>query len=524
VIQVRRSIQIALVLSTLVVGVCSTARAQGLHEILAHRVSGITSNPFGCPSLVDDTTEQPCNLWNRIYGDKAPILINSPSFLPRTGSHDGFPRYGLNTSRYLGDGHTTGNYSLISADDDACEAWYSVWDGVVDAERGTFVTYYGASSAIVNFVDSGGDSGRADCSGEDTSGTVCLGALGPDTATGSSPGTPAGDLVAFGGLEPVPVPRVAAVDTGGGSVRLEWSRPANQTTANRASLLLVACPSTSTFDDLTATSAPPPIRGMRLFVHLEPPAVVSRNLPDLEGGTLTPAGFLDRLGGDGSRICRDDGDCPGSHVVPCRNVAQGECTPDGIDFLPTAQSVLVHASALDQAVGPDGPLSETAVAVFNLKIVYAGARITARPDVPAARLNPSLVSLFSANSSKVAIVDTASDSTLALGTDVGIARATSLTVRWSADGGPFVEFRLSRSIEGEPFVPLAVVPATGQVEYVYGDVLEGPLPSSVLYKVEAQETGGRLLEATQAYEFNEVYDRRGCGSSLNLLRDATRRR
>jgi hypothetical protein len=386
-----------LMLPCLMLAAGSPVSSQVLDEPLSARINDATSNPFDC-APPSPTAISPCNLHQRVYGDLAPLIVNA-STAPASAGNDGFPIYRSKPARYAADDFWTGHYSGISSPEDACEAWYSIWNAVISPDLDTFISYYGAQSQIVNHLELG-SSNFADC--DNPAGLIpqaCFGALDRDSAAGVSPGTPLGDISAFAGLEPVPVPRLATCGTDA-AVQLAWSAPANVRTVNRPAP--TACPVESTFGTVNGdieASAPPAVWAVRLFVHTEPASGPTRSLVSLEGSSVT-AGNLDALGNPGNGICHDDTTCPGSHVVPCDQVTGGACAPGGIDFLPEAQSVQVSPDVIDTILGPDGPQTTETVAVFNTKVVFRGATpgSVASGNADPALANPHLVSLFSASS------------------------------------------------------------------------------------------------------------------------------
>jgi hypothetical protein len=489
---VRRIIGVAggvVMMAALGVG---TSRAQ-LTEIMAHNVLNFATDSFSCgTSCTSGGPEQPCNLWNRIYGDKGPSVgINGPN-LANACEKDGYPRFGAATTRYNGDGQTTGNYGGINANTDACEAWYSVWDAVVGPGTASFISYYGASSTIINFSEDG-NRACANCGicgvGTITAG-VCFGALSTASATGTSTNTPLGPTISgLGGIEPVPIVRITASDTGANTLTLAWNAFANETTVNRPSTQATACPGGATFaNELIATNGPNPIRALRLFVHTEPEVGAPRTLVSLEGSTLSGTS-LNALGNTRDAICFDAVTCPSSHVIPCNGVTGGTCHSNGIDFLPGAQSITVTETAVNSALGADGPVGGAAgkaSIVFNTKVVYAGATETASTAGLAA-LSPKLVSLFSASSAKAAFGGLVSG--VQFDDAATVVRGNRITLSWSVVGGSFTEFRLRRAFDGVSFVDIATIPATGQPSYSYTDEIRGRSSSRVFYELVAYEGG-----------------------------------
>jgi hypothetical protein len=493
----------------------ATSEAQ-LRELTGHYVNGPMENIFLCdhPGPTDDI--RPCNLWNRIYGDLNPTEINSPAILQANPDWDPFPIYRPRPLRYAGPIHSTGHFPDASGSGDACEAWYSAWTGVTSPSSPLYVSYYGAGSTIANFWELG-NLKSPDCTGGNVELGVCIGALSPETATGSSPDTPAGDLVGHGGMEPVPVPRIVAGDTGAGRVELAWSSPENINTVNLPSANAVPCPIGSTFDDLTETSGPPPILGVRLFAHALDDGAQPPSLAAMEGGSVDAQGIVDVLGEPGQNICHDDATCPLAHVIPCFRTQLGACAADGIDFLPVSQSVEITNALVDLVLGDDGPVGESRLAVFNIKVVFAGATATANPYVPEFKLNPYLVSLFSAHSHPVRFTPTTT--VVELADQPNLESSTALIITWSASGAIIDEFRLQRSTDGARFQEVAAIPGTTETDYSYTDVILGDRPETIYYRLVTKGADGSMSEIVKRYALSSDSRDRSGQSPLRRGRD-----
>ena len=409
------------------VGVALPARAGPLlHEILDARLNGFSSNVFGCPTPGNNGPDQQrCNLWGRAYPDLRPDLVNSP-----VAPVDGFPVYRGVPDRYAGDAMSTANFGAANSGTDACEAWYYVWVATENPDVGTFVSYYGASSTIVNLSETG-NANAADCNTMTVSNpTACFGALSSQSATGSATDTPLGTIESMGGLEPVPVPRVVSASSS--AVTMAWDSPGNQTTVNRPSYTGATCPGGATFDDLTETDGPEPIWGTRLYVHLRGMGASPASLAELEGSTVDEDGNLMVLGNDGDGVCYDDISCPSAHLISCSAVMGGMCQANGVDFQPVAQQVTIDLEQLDAELKEDGPVTLDDEVVFNTKVVFRGGG-TLSSVASVATPNARLVSLFSSHSHPVAF-DEASEGTTG-GTDGDTGAQTTGATGFGSTGG-----------------------------------------------------------------------------------------
>ena len=490
--------------AVLVAVVWAAPHAQFLNEVLGHRLNDApASELFGCTNAcVLGTPEQPCNLWNRVYGDKAPSAgINDPLLGAVSACEsDGYPRYGSVRMAWFGDGHITANYDTINQAQDACEGWYSIWDGVTHPGLGTFVTYYAAASTIVNQGENGYASCpdcSSSCGSSVPSAFACLAPLSAATAEGTScPGTPLGTVPPIGGLAPVPIVRLVEMDPARGTLSLAWPGATNQATTNRASSTATPCPIGATFDDLTAANGPQPVRAVRLFVHAAESIGSPRSLVSLEGGGLIGS-VVDFMGNNRYAVCFDAQTCPGSHIVPCSVVLGGQCHANGIDFLPVEQTITASRCALDAILGPDGPIGTSAEndeLVFNTKVVYAGSVETAS-TAGLARLDPRLVSLFSSNSVMMSFGD--NPPAIQVRRDGVRLVGDHLILSWIASG-PFSQFRVGRSVDGAAFAPVRLLPALASGRYRILDNVRG-LIGPVTYRIIGDQTPGCELsrESTQ---------------------------
>ncbi|MFQ5766376.1 MAG: hypothetical protein ACE5ID_00100 [Acidobacteriota bacterium] len=467
----------------------SSAPAQ-FFEVLSARLNGVAVDPFGCAGV-------PCNLYERLYPDKDPTLINGP-----LGPVDGFPDYRPNANRYAGDQQNTSNYPGFNTPTAACEAWYAVWTGVQNPGSGIYISYYSAQSTIVNVSETGNSNNR-DCNTvKRTFAQACFGATDPTSAVNASTGTPQGDVVPIGGLEPVPVPTVvnsAVPDT----VQLAWPSANNQNTTNRPSANNTPCPAGSTFDDLLDQNGPNPIWGLRLYVHTIPDGGAFRSLASLEGTTLvgTRLGVLENPGNMLS--CTGQLDCPNVHLVPCSTVTGGICQSDGVSFTPAAQIVTLDKATIDSLLTIDGPIGTANNAVFNTKVIFRGAVPGSQAAAGVPSSNPSLVSLFSANSTRVSFG--------ALVAQMVFQRTrvegNRVTLNWvTTTSGSFLEFRLERADPGVVFQPLATIPATEATSYSFTDIFRGRRSSRALYRligVEAAPTPPFQIFTTVTFNQND---------------------
>jgi hypothetical protein len=131
----------------------AAADAQVLQEILNSQVIEATSNPFSCIDVTGGAAV-PCNLYNRMYSELNPNIINA------NGGEQGHPRYRGAKTKFEANSTGSGNFPGVNSVSDACEPWYSVWTGVSSpADSPTFVTYYAASSQILNGGEGGGPLG-----------------------------------------------------------------------------------------------------------------------------------------------------------------------------------------------------------------------------------------------------------------------------------------------------------------------------------------------------------------------------
>jgi hypothetical protein len=464
-------------------------------ELMTSQVIDAASNPFNCVAV--PSTSAACNLYFRYYSELNPNVINSPA-----AADNGYPRYRSAKTKLEGSTQNAGNFPGVNSTADACEPWYAVWTGVASpADAASFITYYSASSQILNLSEGGGPTGtalvmNADCSG--TGSGSCFGPTG-NAVSSDTTGTPGGILARVGGLSPVPVPRVT-VQPDANTLSLAWNAATSVNTVNRKSGTNTACPGGSSFDDLTVTSAPSPIYGVRLYVHTLPFGAPFLTLPALEGSAVaaggSPAttllGILNNT--DQARVgCAGAGrgaDCPVSDLVPCSSVLGATCASDGMTFSSAAQAFTLTRATLNSILPPGEAIDNDTVAVFNTKVVFrgavddshAGARGTTNGHT-----NPGLMSLFSANSTRVSFQGLVAR----IDFKPGRYENGNVKLNWNAVG-EYLEFQLSRSLDnGVTFEPLATVDAVpGQENYSYVDPLRGRRSAGLTYRLIGMDSDG----------------------------------
>jgi hypothetical protein len=452
------------------------AQAQIMAVFMDGRINDATTDAFGC---VDGLVA--CNLWQRYYGDKDPTLINGPS-----APTDGYPRYAAKATRYVGDTSTTANYPGINAAaTDGCEAWYSVWTGVLNPDVPGFVTYYGAQSTIINLSEPLSSPNTADCAIA-TAQTGCFGALDTTVAVGS-PGAPAGTVAPVAGLSAVPVPTVTASDAAALTVDLAWPAISAGTNVNISDAAQPACPGGSTFAN--DGTPPPAVLGVRLFLYKTTAAAAPRTLGDLEGAPGTdPIGVLGNPG-DGLACSGSGADtnCPSVYLMPCGLATGATCLsgdPDTFDL--AAQALQLTQGDVETVLG--GPLAAGDVVIFNTKVVFAGA-LPGSTASGAATNNPSLLSLFSANSTKVSFDALISNVALEVRAD----RANLVSGTITTVGGPFVAFQVDYAVDGMSFQPVTTIQATGAESYTFTHKLTGRRDGQVTYRVTVEQPDGSFV-------------------------------
>ncbi|MFQ5718075.1 MAG: hypothetical protein ACE5IK_00865 [Acidobacteriota bacterium] len=440
--------------------------------------SGGVASPFSCPAL-----SLQCHAFFRVYGDLDPRLTNQAAD-PTAVSADGYPNFGKKKGRWVGDTFNTGNYTAISNNTDACEAWYGIWVAELNAETPDYQSYYAASSTIVNFSEVGSKN-FADCVGTNELQIACLGENG--SAVNSFANTPIGAVTPVGnGWEPVPIPEITNSSVAAGTVDLAWPAVANANTPNRPGATGVACPFNATFNDLTATSGPNPIWGVRLFVYkVVAGAGNSRSLASLEGGSVDAATTLFDImqNGQSDRMaCTGASDCPGVHAVNCVAGATSSC--QGTDFSPAAQAFQLTAADVNAALGADGPLGSSEAVVFVTKVLFRGSVPGSNTNTRTVTFtNPGVVSLFSTNSQQVsfsALVASASFGQIRM-------RGTRFVELGWTTVGDIRSMTLQRSFDGVTFSDVANIPATpGQDTYTFTDNLtrtRGRTPAQITYRL-----------------------------------------
>ena len=263
----------------------SAAPAQ-MNQLMRHNVNNDATNAFGCAtSCTSGGLEQRCNVFKRVWADLKPSQVNLVAVPITACEKDGFPRYASAPLRLVGDVYSSGNFPDSNGNAAACEAWMSVFDGVVDPGTARFVSVYGIGSTVINFGEVGNGfcpnclrstdaTWATTCNTQsgvaaDNSG-MCFGALGiigqpaspvaagviaaGATAADNSIGTPIGNdadsdglIETRGGLEPVPVPRITqcAHFFSRAVIGMAWDAADNQVLVNRPGTL--ACPAGATF-------------------------------------------------------------------------------------------------------------------------------------------------------------------------------------------------------------------------------------------------------------------------------------
>lgn len=508
------------------------AHAQ-MNQLMRHNVNNDTTNAFGCATAcTSGGPEQRCNIFKRVWADLKPSVVNAVAAPITACEKDGFPRFAAAPLRGVGDVITSQNFVDSNNNANACEAWMSAWDGTLNPGSPTFISFYGIASGLINFGEVGNgfcsnclrpaDAGYAtSCNTADIAANLtgfCFGALGivgqpaspaaggvvagGATAADNSVNTPLGNdndadgnLDTRGGVEPVPVPRVTSSDIVGRAITIAWDASDNQNLTNRPGNL--ACPGASTFpNEQSTTVSPSAIGASRLFVHRRASGAVGRTLADLEG-TVVAAGVLGAFGNAAvTGYCNTDDSgevpgtaCPGSHIIACNapGVSGGLCAANGTDFTHAAQSVTVTEAAVNAALGVDGPIGSGDVGVLNTKVVYVGST-DAHSASGDGNLNPKLVSLFSASSSPFSFGGLVTG--VQFDSSATVVRGNRVTLSWSAVGGPFASFSLSRALDGVSFEPVATIPGSAQPTYTFTDEIKGRASASVWYRLVYTDVNG----------------------------------
>ena len=171
----------------------SAVYAQSAGEIIGSAVIQVPGDLFEC-----ERGEDACDLRVRTYNELDPT-----DFFGAANPVDGYPRYGR-AGRYFGDTQLTGNYPSSSGVFDL--NWYSVWDGVTNADRFNHVGYYGAQSQVVSFGELGNNTSPTclPVVGQ----TACFLALWSETGNDLQGFGPGGRVARSGGLSPIPRPNV----------------------------------------------------------------------------------------------------------------------------------------------------------------------------------------------------------------------------------------------------------------------------------------------------------------------------
>jgi hypothetical protein len=471
------------------------ANAQ-LGETMAAAVKNFAGvNAFNCDTAAGGP-QTTCFLHQRMVPERDAGDINGQG----AGVVDGFPLFRSKTNRYDGDAQVTSNFALGTTK--ACEPWYSLWDGATNPGQPTYISYYGTQSAIINFSEAGGPANTIDCSGASV-GLACFGAL--DAAMDPAPagtGSGQGDLVPVGAMSVVPVPTVVTNGAATGTATLSLVPVHAGNNINIPSATSVPCTSDGTpsgtpffFDDLTLTQAPSAVFGVGLYVYSIAAGAPFRGLDDLEGTTSV----RDLIANPSSRMaCTDSGvtgDCPSVHFIPCGNLSGGAvCLGDLL--APNGGSFDVSAATVDAALGTE--LGDN-VAVFLTKIHYRGSVSGSAANPANTTTNPSLVSLFSAASTRV--------SYSALAARVSFTNITAqgnrVSIEFETVGAGFANFKIQRADDGVSFVDLGTVAGTGETSYSFIDSIRGRRPASPTYRIIAEDFDGNLTQIFQTVDLTE---------------------
>lgn len=446
-----------------------------LCEIVVGQVdfdAGGNPSPFTCT----DGTE--CLLYQRVYGDLDPTLVNQST------TNDGYPAYAAKRGRWVGDAYGTANYPGINDANSACANWYGVWTGAVGAGGADYVSFYAGQATIVNFGENG-QPNQPDCVATAVDPVACMGEIraGENNNTGGAtyPNAPFGNVASPAlGLEPVPIPEVS-ITADSAVLALSWPAAAMANLTNTASTTGAACPALAQANDLegAAAAVANPIWAVRLFAY---PGGY-RTLLQLENAGATAAGGIDVLGDAGRAGLACPGTCgPEVVQIACNATSGGSCQGDELDFSPTAQSIQVSRAAVEGALGR--ALTSGEPVVFVTKVVFRGA--TAGSAVSGGSPDPSNVSLFGGNSQTAGfdglISSVALEAAAGRGPFVDLAITTT---------GEVLSMRLERSENGIDFEPIGTIDIVpGQNEYTFSDRIRGVGQAQLTYKVVYETPSG----------------------------------
>jgi hypothetical protein len=166
--------------------------------------------------------------------------------------------------------------------------------------------------------------------------------------------------------------------------------------------------------------------------------------------------------------------------VPCSGTLGGVCASDGITFSPAAQNIEVSRAQINSALGLDGPMGNNNNAVFNTKVIFRGAVPGSHAAPGISSVNPSLVSPFSPNSTRVSFG--ALISRIQFVRDP-LVTGNQITLTWEVTGGSFLEFRVERATDGVNFRPLGTLDGGAETIYSFTDVVRGRAPGTITYRV-----------------------------------------
>ncbi|TDI35383.1 MAG: hypothetical protein E2P03_01185 [Acidobacteria bacterium] len=247
------------------------------------------------------------------------------------------------------------------------------------------------------------------------------------------------------------------------------------------------------FDDLTAAEGPGAVYGVGLYVYSLPAGAPFRTLLDLEGTASLHTTLINPSSG---MACTDNsatGDCPGVAFIPCSSLGGATCLGDLL--APGGGSFDVSSPVVDAALG--APLGEN-VAVFLTKVHYRGSVAGSQANPGVTAVNASMVSLFSAASTRV--------SYSALVARVSFTRIDAsgnrVVIDFQTVGGSFVEFTIQRADDGVSFVDLGTVAATGETDYSFTDTIRGRRPASATYRIIAEDFNGNLTQIFQSVDLS----------------------
>ncbi|MFQ5718753.1 MAG: hypothetical protein ACE5IK_04310 [Acidobacteriota bacterium] len=223
-----------LVLSAVLAILPGAALAQSPGEILGAAATKLPADVFNCRR-----GKNPCDLRVRMYSELDPT-----DFYGSANPVDGYPKFVAAKQQYVGDVQIQGNYPASFGFTDL--NWYSVWDGVTDADAYNHVGYYGSQSQVVTVSEIGNQT-TSTCLPV-VAQIACFLALTPLTSQDSSSFGPAGSIVSAGGLSAIPRPDI--MSTSNGQVDIGWDEA-----------------TTATIND----GAPHPILGYRLLFAVRSP-------------------------------------------------------------------------------------------------------------------------------------------------------------------------------------------------------------------------------------------------------------